>query len=199
MPSYFITHPEVDPDPNVPVKQWRLSDIGRARAAGLSGCDWLNNLRRIITSTEAKAVETGSILAALTGLSVSTDSELCENDRSSTGFLPAAEFEATATNFFASPNLSIRGWETAAQAQLRIVAAVRRLTFSSAASTAFVSHGGVGTLLYCDLARIPIRRSYDQPGQGSYFAFEPIGWTVRHHWRRLEPRGNGCGQPSAQC
>lgn len=189
MPSYFITHPEVAVDPNSPIEEWNLSDAGRARAAHIASHAWTNQLGRIITSTEQKAKETGAIVASLTGLAFTSDSNLSENDRSATGFLPEIEFEATANEFFAHPNASIRGWETAAQAQLRIVAAIRRLSSNTAISTAFVAHGAIGTLLYCDLMRISISREHDQPGQGSYFEFEPQSWTANHGWRRIEPRG----------
>lgn len=129
------------------------------------------------------------ILAGLTGLASTTDTRLCENDRSSTGYLPPIEFEATANQFFAHPNVSVRGWETAVQAQYRVVAAIRHLSSDTAISTAFVAHGAVGTLLYCDLMGIPISREHDQPGQGSYFEFDPQTWTASHSWRRIEPGG----------
>lgn len=187
MRSYFITHPEVDVDPHCPTEDWNLSDVGRARAAHLGRLGWTGQLGRIITSTERKARETGAILASLTGIAFTTDTRLGENDRSSTGFLPLIEFEATAKQFFENPNVSIRGWETAAQAQRRIVAAIRQLSSDTATSTAFVAHGAVGTLLFCDLAGIPISRDHDQPGQGSYFEFDPQNWTARDSWRRIEP------------
>jgi hypothetical protein len=44
-----------------------------------------------------------------------------ENDRSATGFLPPDEFETVANRLFAEPLVSIRGWERAIDAQLRIV------------------------------------------------------------------------------
>lgn len=186
--SYFITHPEVDIDPYSSIEEWNLSDVGRARAGHLASFGWTNQLGRIVTSTEQKAKEAGAILSTLTGIALTTDTRLCENGRSSTGFLPPAEFEATANEFFAQPNVSVRGWETAAQAQRRIVAAIRHLSSDPAISTAFVAYGAVGTLLYCDLMGIPISRAHDQPGQGSYFEFDPQNWTANHNWHRIEPK-----------
>ncbi len=187
MPSYFITHPEVNVDPQVRIEDWNLSDAGRSRATHLASFDWVNQLGRIITSTERKAEEAGAILAALTGLSCTKVVGLCENDRSATGYLPGPEFEATANEFFAHPTISVRGWETAVEAQRRIVDAIRRHSLNTAASTAYVAHGAVGTLLYCDLMGLPISREHDQPGQGSYFEFDPQNWTARDGWRRIEP------------
>jgi len=54
-------------------------------------------------------------------------SPLGENDRSATGYLEPQEFETTANAFFAYPERSIRGWETAQAAQTRIVEAVHDL------------------------------------------------------------------------
>ncbi|MGA7204645.1 MAG: histidine phosphatase family protein [Specibacter sp.] len=187
MPSYFITHPEVEVDPHAPIGEWNLSAVGRDRAAHLTSFRWTNELGRIITSTEQKAKQTGEILAGPSELAFTTDARLRENDRSSTGFLPPIEFEATANQFFARPNVSIRGWETAAQAQRRIVSAIRQLSSGTTVSTAFVAHGAVGTLLLCNLMGRPISREHDQPGQGSYFEFDPQSWTASHSWRRIEP------------
>ena len=96
-------------------------------------------------------------------------------------------FEATADRFFAEPDRSIDGWETAAAAQARIVAAVDRvLAESPPGDVAIVTHGGVGTLLQCALRGVPISRALDQPGQGHWFAFERASRRVLHGWRRFE-------------
>jgi broad specificity phosphatase PhoE len=184
VPSYFISHPEVAVDANSAIEQWGLSEAGQARAGHISGLEWARDIRRIISSTERKAIQTAAILGSALRLDFTTDRELGENDRSATGYLPLVEFEATADEFFARPLVSVRGWETAAHAQARIVAAIRRLG-SDDRPTAVVAHGAVGTLLYCDLLGIPIGREHDQPGQGSYFEFDASAWTATHPWRRI--------------
>ena len=85
--------------------------------------------------------------------------ERSEN-RSSTGFLAQSEFERVASEFFAKPESSVRGWERAIDAQHRIVTAVERLFEgeTNPGSVAIVSHGAVGTLLYCALAGEKIDR-----------------------------------------
>jgi broad specificity phosphatase PhoE len=92
------------------------------------------------------------------GIGFEVMAELGENDRSATGFLPPEEFERVADQFFANPETSIRGWERAIDAQTRIVRAVERI--ESKGPTAIVSHGAVGTLLYCHLAGKPIDRRW---------------------------------------
>ena len=97
-----------------------------------------------------------------------------------------AAFEATADRFFAEPRRSIDGWETAAVAQARIVAAVDHvLAASPPGDVAIVAHGGGGTLLQCALRGV-ISRALDQPSQGHWFAFVRESRRVLHGWRRLE-------------
>lgn len=95
-----------------------------------------------------------------------------ENDRTSTGFLHPAEFEAVADQFFTHPAQSVRGWETAIEAQRRIVGESERvLSGVTASDVLFVGHGAVATLLYGHYARLAISRRYDQPsGGGNYFS-----------------------------
>ena len=185
MASYFITHPEVMVDPNVPIESWGLSPAGVDRARLIPRMCWDDGVVQIASSTELKAIEAADILAAGVGRPVLRVAALGENDRSSTGYLPLTEFEAVADEFFAHPHLSVRGWETAADAQRRIVGAVRSLTTDPLRHTAIVAHGAVGALLYCDLTKQPISRKFDQPGQGSWFEFDPETWTALHGWRRI--------------
>jgi broad specificity phosphatase PhoE len=188
---YYLSHPQVCIDPHVPVPQWELSDEGRQRLSGLQQAKWLQGVQRIVSSDETKALETAQFLATFVGLSVEVASQMHENDRSSTGFLPSPEFESTADAFFAQPDISVRGWETARSAQSRIVEAIRRtLSISTSGDVLIVGHGGVGTLLKCHIRREPISRRFDQAaeggnaGGGNVHAFEPdltrsiFGWTA---------------------
>jgi broad specificity phosphatase PhoE len=183
--SFVVTHPEVVVDPATPVTAWHLSERGRERAERLAALGWVPGLERVVASAEVKAGETAALLAAGCGRTWTTDPALGENDRTATGFLPPAEFERTADAFFARPEVSVRGWETAAAAQARVVAAVRRLSAGQPTPTAYVTHGAVGTLLWCDLSEVRISRQHDQPGQGSWYAFDPVAWRAVHPWRRI--------------
>ncbi len=184
---YVVTHPEVAVEPQVPVPQWGLSAAGRDRLVHLLAQPWAASLTRVVSSAETKALQTARALAGPLHLPVAVDADLGENDRSATGFLPAAEFEAVADEFFAHPDTSVRGWETAAHAQRRIVAAAARAVTGATGDVAVVAHGGVGTLLLCHLLGAPIDRRHDQPGQGSYFRFEATTRRLAHGWRRLAP------------
>jgi broad specificity phosphatase PhoE len=173
--AYFLTHPEVEVDPDVLVPQWGLAQDGRRRLDRVAREPWPRPSRPS-PAAETKARETAGALAALRGVHIREDHELGENDRSATDFLRPPEFEATADEFFSNPDVSIRGWETAQDAQERILRAVdRAIAAAGGGDIAVVSHGGVGTLFLCHLIGVPIDRQHDQPGQGSFFCFDPGG------------------------
>jgi broad specificity phosphatase PhoE len=190
MPSvWFLTHPQVDVDPETPVPQWSLSPVGRARAAALAGAPFLRGVSAVWSSTETKARETAALLTTGEDLPVLEHEGLGENDRSSTGYLPAAEFESLARRFFRHPGRSVRGWETADHAQRRVVDAVRTVigdARSGDGDVVVVAHGGVGTLLLCHLAGVPVSGERDQPGQGHFFRFDRGALSLRQAWRPLE-------------
>ena len=187
---FYLTHPEVVIDPHVPVPQWPLSEKGVARMRASLAQPWVPGIRAIYCSTEQKAIDGAAILAEHLGLTFKTIEALGENDRSATGYLPSAEFNAVADQFFAQPEVSIRGWERARDAQARSVGAVEAILAAdtSGGDIAIVAHGGVGTLLLCHLAGWPISRQHDQPGGGggNYFAFDAVTKALHHGWRPLD-------------
>lgn len=186
---YYLTHPQVAVDPNIPVPDWSLSEEGRGRIATALGRPWLRSLRRIVSSGERKAVETAGLIGAAIGIAAEIHPDMGENDRSATGFIPPERFEAAADAFFAKPHQSWNGWERAADAQSRIVAAAdRALNDCQADSPALlVGHGAVGTLLKCHIAGRPISRREDQPGGGgNIYAFDHAARRLLCDWRPIE-------------
>jgi broad specificity phosphatase PhoE len=97
----YLTHPQVDIEPARQVPLWRLSALGRSRVEAMRANSWLESLGRVVSSAETKAVETAAILAAHLGIPVEVEEDMGENDRSSTGFIEPAEFDAAADCFFA--------------------------------------------------------------------------------------------------
>ncbi|WP_426614126.1 histidine phosphatase family protein [Bradyrhizobium sp. McL0616] len=184
----YLTHPQVQIDPDVPVPQWRLSPVGRTRIQALAKTSWLARTTQIISSGEREAIETAEIIASPLGLMIDIREAMHENDRSATGFLKPAEFEEVANQFFAQPHLSIRGWERAIDAQARIVREAEAvLARNRSGDVLFVGHGAVGTLLFCHYAGHPIDRVHDQPaGGGHVFTFTRDARRVLHGWRRME-------------
>lgn len=187
----YLTHPQVQIDPDVPVAQWGLSAVGRTRTEALVNATRLANTTQIVSSGERKAIETAEIIAAKLGIMIEIREAMHENDRSATGFLKPAEFEQVADQFFAEPHLSVRGWERAIDAQARIVQEAEAvLGRNRPGDVLFVGHGAVGTLLFCHAAGHPIDRIHDQPaGGGHVFAFAREGRQIVHGWRRMEEIG----------
>ena len=187
---YFITHPNVVIDPAVPVPAWPLSERGRSRMKLGLAQSWIPEISAVYCSTEQKAIDGAEILADHLGLPFHPIANLGENDRSSTGFLRPDEFEHAADLFFNHPHESMRGWETAANAQTRIVQAVAHIDGSDPTEgpIAIVSHGAVGTLFYCHLANQPIDRRWDQPanGGGNYFGFQLDPPHYESWWKPLD-------------
>lgn len=187
---HFITHPEVVIDPAVPVPDWPLSPEGMRRMGLALQRPWLSRVRAIFSSAERKAKDAAYLMAKHFQLSPVVMTELGENDRSATGYLPKAEFETVADAFFARPHDAVRGWERAVDAQLRIIGAVERVASLAPAQgdIAIISHGGVGALLLCHLRGDPISRDADQPGGGggNVFSFDAESLRLKSGWRRIE-------------
>ncbi|MEM8653866.1 MAG: histidine phosphatase family protein [Pseudomonadota bacterium] len=185
----YLSHPEVVIDPATPIPDWSLSDVGVARVQRLAASGALAGTRRVISSAERKAIETASPLAQALGCELEVRQMMHENDRSATGFLPPEVFEAVADQFFAAPDDSLRGWETARAAQTRIVAEMRAcLASDSQGDVLCVGHGGVGTLLFCHLSGYPISRKHDQGpgGGGCYFELAAPEGVPKAGWQPLE-------------
>ncbi len=185
----YLSHPQVRISAEIPVPRWGLSDIGRERTEAMCGQSWLDSTTRLVTSGETKALETAAIIAAATGLPIEVRPSTHENDRSGTGFVPPDRFEQLADAFFAEPDVSVEGWETAADAQRRIVSATAGLFDDADSGDVLIcGHGGVGTLLMCHLLEVPISRQYDQsgppaaPGGGNYWAYDLAAGQLLHQW-----------------
>jgi broad specificity phosphatase PhoE len=187
---HFITHPEVTIDPFVPVPEWLLSPEGVRRMSLALEQPWLRELGAVFSSAERKATDAARLIANRFDLPSVTIEELGENDRSATGYLPKAEFEATADLFFAHPERSVRGWERAVDAQRRIVAAVEQVIAEAPGrgDIAVVSHAGVGALLLCHLKGLPINRAEDQPGAGGgcFYSVDVGSRALISGWRLIE-------------
>lgn len=188
----YLTHPQLRMDPDILVPHWGLSDLGRARIEAFKTGSILASTRTIVSSGETKALETAAIVASHIGIPLHVREDAHENDRSATGYLPPPEFERVADQFFANPDQSIRGWEKARDAQIRIVKVVTEmLKLHRSGDVLFVGHGGVGTLLLCHFANRPIKRLSDQPpGGGNFFSYGLLKREVAHGWQATESAVN---------
>jgi broad specificity phosphatase PhoE len=194
----YLTHPQVEIEPQTPVPDWRLSQRGRSRILEILDRSWLRRVSRIVSSTERKAIETAGLLAGAVGIAFETAFDMGENDRSSTGFLDPPEFEKAADCFFANPDISWEGWERASDAAARIMRAVELVLdgHDGRQQLLLVGHGAIGTLLKCRLAGRSISRTEDQPaGGGNLFAFSLADRRLLCDWTPME-RFEGIGHES---
>jgi broad specificity phosphatase PhoE len=184
----YLTHPQVQIDPDIPVPMWGLSTVGRERILKLIKSNFLLGTTQVISSGEKKAIETGQMISASLGVSLEVNEAMHENDRSATGYMPFDEFNAVANEFFAYPLRSVRGWERATDAQLRIVSAVESILKQNwSGDILIVGHGAVGTLLLCHYLKVEISRIHDQaPGGGQFFTLRKETRQVLHSWRQIE-------------
>ncbi len=193
MYALYVTHPEVVIDPNVPTPRWGLSSIGRSRAERFANHPLVNDLTRLVSSTETKALELAAILAGRCKAPVDSGDKFDENDRRNTGFVPATRFEALADALFAHPDELAEGWETARDAQRRVVAGFNEVLAGHDATKpiGFAGHGAVGTLLKCHLGGRPIARSEDQRrignlGGGNVFVVRLSDRKLLTDWIAME-------------
>ena len=164
---HFVTHAEVVQDPAIPIPDWPLSATGIARHRRFNATLRRLPIAAIYSSAERKARDGAAIHGAALGLPPRQHPGLHENDRSATGYLPPAEFWPVVAAFFAAPDVSVRGWETARAAQARIVAAVSACRDAAPpGDILIVAHGGVGALLLAHATGTAISRDHDQPGSG---------------------------------
>ena len=192
MYALYVTHPQVAVDPAVPVPGWGLTELGRERAGRFARHPLVRGVTRIVSSPETKALQLAQLLSLGCGAPVESGENFGENDRSTTGFVPPARFELLADSFFAHPDESVEGWETARAAQRRIVGAFATALagHDPARPVAFAGHGAVGTLLKCHLAGRPITRAEDQhgagPGGGNVFCIRLRDRALLTGWLAME-------------
>jgi broad specificity phosphatase PhoE len=177
----------------MPVPRWGLSPKGRERAERFANHGMARAAGRIISSNETKALELAAALATISGARVESGENFGENDRSSTGFVPAERFEQLADAFFAEPEVSTEGWEKAMDAQARVVAAFEAALngHDTTEPVIFTGHGAVGTLLKCHLGGLKISRTEDQrrigdPGGGNVFVVGLSDRRLLSDWMAME-------------
>ncbi len=172
---YFITHPDVIIDQSKPPSEWHISEKGENQVTQLASQHFWRYVQHIFTSSEPRATETGQILHSIHNIAIRPFPELQEQRRSNTNyFLSLTELAITMRMFFSRPKESIRGWESAVDAQKRMVNAIDSLQelYPDYQTIAIISHGIVGSLLRGYLMNHPIEESLCQEDIGSYIQFD---------------------------
>ena len=132
---------------DVPAREWKLSDEGRARASALAEKLMGYRPEVVVSSIEPKARETASILANYLGLDYQAVDDLHEHDRSNSPHYSNHEFQKLVREFFERPSVLVFGSETAEQALQRFRHAVNSvLDLYKDKTILIVAHGTVISL-----------------------------------------------------
>ncbi len=142
-------------DPQIPARQWRLSETGRTRCLPLARDLEAHQPTRIVSSLEPKAIETGQIVAERLGLPFNTYEGLHEHDRSNVDFMDKADLNSSVARLFQRPDQMVYGKETADQAHFRFAGMVAEvMQLYGEGNIAIVAHGTVIALFVARAAGI---------------------------------------------
>ena len=144
---FLIKHSMPVLDPTTPVPDWHLGERGRALSELLANKLAAYSPDVVVSSVEPKAIETAQIVANRLSLPHEIVEGLHEHDRRNVPFMPLAELEARAAEFFAKPDELVLGSETGNQAHARFANAIDRVIEKyPQKNIAIVSHGSVISL-----------------------------------------------------
>jgi broad specificity phosphatase PhoE len=141
----LVRHSISQPNPEINSHEWGLSEVGREACKILAEKLRPYAIRQIYSSAEAKAVETGQILAACLDLSCETAPDLGETRREGIDFVAnAVDFKEQVREAMRRPSERLFGEESFQAARERFVTAMELLLSEHPDETiALVSHGRV--------------------------------------------------------
>jgi broad specificity phosphatase PhoE len=154
----LVKHARPQMDPTRPPHEWGLSDEGRASCKGLATRLQVYGAGAVISSVEAKASETGGIVAETLAVPFATADGLHEHDRSNVPVLPTPQFVSTMAQVFKRPGELVLGKETGDKACDRFEKALAGAAakHSDMPALIVITHGTVIALL--------LARKYGQDG-----------------------------------
>lgn len=144
----LVRHSQPEILPDVPARQWQLSDMGRRRCRVLADHLAPYEPGVIVASLESKAISTARIVAEILGTPLEIAPDLHEHDRRNVKFHADEEgFESQVISFFQHPDSLVFGSETADEAHSRFASAVDDVVaHHPTGNLVVVTHGTVMTL-----------------------------------------------------
>lgn len=140
----LIKHARPQVVESIAAHEWHLSEEGREACKALAEVVRPHDPAVIVTSEEAKARETGELLAGALGKPLESAPGLAEHDRTNVPMMRSSEFLSALAMFFKEPNRLVLGRETADQAADRFDAAIKAvLARHTEGNVAVVTHGTV--------------------------------------------------------
>ena len=163
---YLIRHASPQIQPDVPARDWRLSERGieEARELAAVAAGWA--LAAVYTSAEPKAQSTALLIAEASGVATGVVDGF-EELRFDEWIGNADRFSEAVRAILERPDEPVRGAETAAAAAARFAAGIR-IVEQGALPAAVVSHGRVLTAYLAQALRLDdpfaLWRSMPMPG-----------------------------------
>lgn len=154
---YLIRHPHTQIDLSVPAHDWGLSDQGRQQVGDLLEAPFWPHIHTIYPSRELKAITAAKEAALRYEIPIIPRSALGEVDRSAYVAPDQDAYRANVANFFAQPDQSAQGWETAAAAGQRFQQEMAQILSWHEADqhVAIIAHGLILTVVTAALLNQP--------------------------------------------
>lgn len=174
----LVKHAPPEISPQVISHRWVLAEEGRRR------CDWLadelraHGVSRLCSSLEPKALETAALVAVQMGLAVEPCRDLQENDRTELGFVGPDQLRRRLHEFFAQPERTIIGNETANDALRRFARSIRNIISKGhGEASAIVTHGTVLSLFVAHHNTIAPYDLWSSLGLPSYLVLDTASFA----------------------
>ena len=167
----LIRHSQSHPEPEIPAKNWHLSEEGRRRCNDMAPKVAAYAPQKIVASREPKATETGQLIAEALQIPFSTAENLHEHERESLPFTTQEDFNASVKRLFDYPDQLVMGEETAEQASVRFDAAVQSVLRENPGNIAIASHGTVMSLFTAKHANIDALSIWKRLGMPAMLVF----------------------------
>ncbi len=158
-PLVLIRHARTRIDPDGASRDWSLAAgaetdsriLAEQVATDLAGA----GIDRVVTSHEAKAIETGTIMAASWSAECTVGEGLHEHDRTGVPVMDDLTWQTSLKQLFAEPTATVLGRATAAEAAARFERGLRAVVSSHPADgLAVVTHGTVLALFVANHNRV---------------------------------------------
>ena len=179
--------------PRVVSHRWVLAEEECRR------CDWLTDeltaqgVTRLYSSLEPKALETAALVAVQIGLAVEPCRDLHENDRTGLDFVGPDELRRRLREFFAQPDRTMIGNETANDALRRFAQSIRNIASKAhSKALAIVTHGTVLSLFVAHHNTIAAYDLWSSLGLPSYLVLDTTSFAFDGEIHNYPDRAPSC-------
>jgi 2,3-bisphosphoglycerate-dependent phosphoglycerate mutase len=159
---------------------WSLSEAGQREADTLASRSFWRKVETIFSSPEIKARQT--VEPAARRWSIPLETVDCLREVHRPGWIP--DYESTIRSFFSTPEISIKGMESAAKAAERITRCIKSVATAHPGQTlAMASHGLVCALFIARLEnRWPTVREWQAIPFASVAVVDTMTWYLVKNW-----------------